>query len=158
MVEQNGDMEISIVAEDTDIKNHEFQLNPGSSQLGEHVLFIAGWVDSDRDKKGRKGGACGTKNKIQPSAKGPSRALQDTESRPNGTRIRMHDRPRNLSDPIIAAKDGPKRKKINQTEGEGVIQEKEKRLKMDEETKNLSVLMASEFKMAEVAKQPRREQ
>ena len=44
MVEQNGDMEISIVAEDTDIKNHEFQLNPGSSQLGEHVLFIAGWV------------------------------------------------------------------------------------------------------------------
>ena len=115
-------------------------------------------MDSDRDKKGRKGGACGTKNKIQPSAKGPSRALQDTKSRPNGTRIRMHDRPRNLSDPIIAAKEGPKRKKINQTEGEGVIQEKEKRLKMDEETKNLSVLMASEFKMAEVAKQPRREQ
>ena len=70
----------------------------------------------------------------------------------------MHDRPRNLSDPIIAAEEGPKRKKINQAEGEGMIQEKEKRLRMDVETKNLSVLMASEFKTAEVAKQPRREQ
>ena len=150
-------MVISIggVAEDMDIKNHEFQLNLGPSQLGEHMLFTAGWVENDRDKKGRKGGACG---KIQPGAKGPTWAIQDTESRPNGTWTRMHDRPRDVSDPIIAAKEGPKRKKINQTEGEGVIQEKEKRLKMDEETKNLSVLMASEFKMAEVAKQPRREQ
>ena len=38
------------------------------------------------------------------------------------------------------------------------MQEKEKRLRMDEETKNLSMLMASEFKSVEVAKQPRREQ
>ena len=119
------------------------------------MLFIAGWLENDRDKKGRKGGACG---KIQPGAKRLTRAIQDTESRPNGTWTRMHDRPRNLSDPIIAAKEGPKRKKINQAEGEGMIQEKEKRLRMDVETKNLSVLMASEFKTAEVAKQPCREQ
>ena len=113
--DQNGketDMVISIggVAEDMDIKNHEFQLNLGPSQLGEHMLFTAGWVENDRDKKGRKGGACG---KIQPGAKGPTWAIQDTESRPNGTWTRMHDRPRDVSDPIIAAKEGPKRKKIN---------------------------------------------
>ena len=70
----------------------------------------------------------------------------------------MHVRPRNVSAPIIVDKDGPKRKKINQIEGDGVIQEKEKRLRMEEETKNLSMLMASEFKSVEVAMQPRREQ
>ena len=119
------------------------------------MLFIVGWLENDRDKKKRKAGACG---KIQLGAKGLTRAVQDTESRPNGTWTRMHDRPRNLSDPIMAAKEGPKWKKINQAEREGVIQEKEKRLGMDVETKNLSVLMASEFKTAEVAKQPCREQ
>ena len=42
-------MVISIggVAEDTDIKNHDFQLNLGPSQLGEHVLFIVGWLEND---------------------------------------------------------------------------------------------------------------
>ena len=78
-------------------------------------------MENDRDKKGKKGGACGTKIKIQSSDKGPSWAIQVIEPRPNGMLIRMNDRPRNLSEPIIADKEGPKRKKINQTEGEGVI-------------------------------------
>ena len=105
-------MEISIggVAEDTDIKNHDFQLNLGPSQLGEHVLFTAGWLENDRDKKGRREGACG---KIQSGAKGPTRAIQDIELKPKGTWNRIHDKPRNLSDPIIADKERPKRKKIN---------------------------------------------
>ena len=61
------------MAEDTDIKNHEFQLNPGSSQLGEHVLFIAGWVDSElviEIKKGGKEGRVAPKIKYNQVLKG----------------------------------------------------------------------------------------
>ena len=156
--EKEMDMEVSMVAEDTDNNSHDVQLTPRSSQLGKHMLFTTGWVDNDRDKKGRKGGVCGTKNKIQPSDKGPSRAILVTGPWPNGMWVKMNDRPRNLSEPTIAEREGPKHKKINQIDMEGVMQEKEKRLRMDEETKNLSMLMASEFKSVEVTKQPRREQ
>ena len=44
------------MVEDTDMKNHEFQMNHGPSQLGEHVRFTAGWVENDRDKKGGEEG------------------------------------------------------------------------------------------------------
>ena len=70
----------------------------------------------------------------------------------------MHDKLRNLSEPIVAEKEGPKRKKTAHNEEEDVKQEKEKRTRMDEETKNLCMLMATEFKSAEVAKQPYQEQ
>ena len=65
------DMEVSMVAEDTDNNSHDVQLTPRSSQLGKHMLFTTGWVDNDRDKKGRKGEARGTKTKVKPSDKGP---------------------------------------------------------------------------------------
>ena len=64
-------MEVSIDAEDTENNTLSVQLTPRSLQLGEHVLFTAGWVDNDRDKKGRKGEARGTKTKVKPSDKGP---------------------------------------------------------------------------------------
>ncbi|KAL0003496.1 hypothetical protein SO802_017277 [Lithocarpus litseifolius] len=152
------DMEVSMEVGDTDINNQNARLDPWSSQSGEHVLFTTGWVENDRDKKGRKGGTCGTKNKIQPREQGSSRAIIVTEPRPNGTWVRMNDRPMNLSGTNTAEREGPKRKKINPIDVEDGTQEKEKRLRMDEEAKNLSMLMASEFKSVEVAKQLRREQ
>ena len=155
--EQEIDMEVTTEAKVAGNKDLSVQLTPRSLQLGEHVLFTAEWVDKDRDKKGRKGEACGTKIKVKSRDDRP-RSMQATEPKPNGTWTRMHARQRNVSAPIIVDKDGPKRKKINQIEGDGVIQEKEKRLRMEEETKNLSMLMASEFKSVEVAMQPRREQ
>ena len=160
-VEQQGketDMEVSIMTEVTDINNAGVQLTHRSTQVGEHVVFTASWVENDRDKKGRKGGACGTKSKIQSREKGPSRAIQANGPRPNGTWIRMHDKLRNLSEPIVAEKDGPKHKKTAHNEEEDVKHEKEKRTRMDEEAKNLCMLMATKFKSAEVAKQLRREQ
>nr|POE74416.1 hypothetical protein CFP56_68050 [Quercus suber] len=160
-VDQEGkktDMEISVAAEDADINSHDDQLTPRFSQLGEHVPFTAGWVENDKDKKGRRGGACGIRSKIQASDKGPSRAIIGTGPKPNGTWVRMHDMPRSLGEQKKVEQEGPKRKKRNQVDVEGGIQEKEKKPRIDEETKNLSMLMASEFTSAEVAKQPCREQ
>ena len=140
-VEQNEketDMEVN-EAEVTGKNNLSVQLTP---RLGEQVIFTAGWVDKDRDNNGRKGEACGTKTKIKSRDDGP-RSMQAAEHKPIGTWTRMHAKPRNVSTPIIVDTDRPKSKKRNQTEGNGVTQENEKRLRMEEETKNLSMLMAS---------------
>nr|POE60840.1 hypothetical protein CFP56_39851 [Quercus suber] len=110
-VDQDGkktDMEMSVAAEDADINSHDVQLTPRSSQLGEHVLFTAGWVENDRDKKGRRGGACGIRNKIQASDKGPSRAIIVTEPKPKGTWVRMNDMPRSLCEQKIVEQERPK--------------------------------------------------
>ena len=61
----------------------------------------------------------------------------------------------NSGDAIV--KEGPKRKAqvVAQCDSEGDF---EKKVKIDEEARILSLLMASEFRAAEVAEQPRRVQ
>ena len=59
----------------------------------------------------------------------------------------------NSGDAIV--KEGPKRKAQVAVQG-GSEGEFEKNVKIDEEARKLSLLMASEFRVAEVAEQPRR--
>ena len=154
-VEQN-EKEIDMEVNEAEIRgrnNLDVQLTP---RLGEQVIFTAGWVDKDRDNR-RKGEACGIKTKIIPRDDGP-KPMQAAEHKPIGTWTRMHAKPRNVNAPMVVDTDKPKSKKRNQTEGDGVTQENEKRSRMEEETKNLSMLMASKFESAEVAMQLRREQ
>ena len=56
-----------------------------------------------------------------------------------------------------AEKDGPKRT-TSQAEMEEELRVEEKRLKLDEEAKQLGLLLESEFRSVEVAEQPRRVQ
>lgn len=58
----------------------------------------------------------------------------------------------------LEQKEGPKRKNNTQKTEEGLMQETEKRFRMEQETKDFNLLLASEFGLAEVAGQPRRVQ
>ena len=100
----------------------------------------------------------GIANKGKPTQQGngPPPVLDVTEPRSNGTWAKINDRPRHSSETCLVEKEGPKWKKVSQIDEEGEILEKEKKIKMEEETKNLSMLLASEFRSVEVVKQPRR--
>lgn len=55
----------------------------------------------------------------------------------------------------VEEKEGPKRKLSSQLDEEAKLLEQGKKHKLDEETKNFSMLLASEFGSAEVAEQSR---
>ena len=59
---------------------------------------------------------------------------------------------------IIEQKEGPKQKNKMQQTKEDMLSEKEKRVKIEQETKDFNLILATEFGSAEAVGQPRRVQ
>lgn len=122
-----------------------------------NVVFNPGWEIKTVGKKTRKGQVTGAKSGAQFDKPSSVRNLEVIGSQRQGTWVRMN-RPNivsNTGDPIV--KEGPKRK--SQVAVKNVNEwEIEKKVKIYEEAKKLSLLMTSEFQAAEVVEQPRRVQ
>ena len=119
------------------------------------VIFNPGWADKTADKKSIKGDVKGVKSGAQYVKSKIANNLDVAGSQRQGSWVRMN-RPNIVSnnrDAII--KERPKRKAqvVAQCGSEG---EFEKKVKIDEEARKLSSLMASEFRAAEVVEQPYR--
>ena len=117
----------------------------------EKSVFNMGWGESAKVKRNKKGEL---KGKINNTEVGLVQPIQEEGTRPKRTWVRI-SRPQTATEDKSEHKEGPKRKLINQNTEGGLSQEKEKKMKIEEETKNFSMLLASEFGLAEVAGQPR---
>ena len=113
----------------------------------ESPLFTPGWASSNSDKKSRKSGHSTTKGGL---TDGP----QEVGPTSKGTWTRM-SRSKTESEQDVLEKEGPKRKLPNEL-GKVHLLEQGKKHKLEDETKNFSMLLASEFGPTEVARQPRR--
>ena len=116
--------------------------------------FNMGWVENEKATKGRKGV---TKRKTAGSELGLSRPTQEEGARPKGIWARIN-RPVMGNEEIIEQKEGPKRKNKMQQTKEDMLQEKEKRVKIEQETKDFNLILATEFGSAEAVGQPYRVQ
>ena len=116
--------------------------------------FQIGWVENNKANKGRRSE---NKSKSTGIELGLNRPIQEAGPRAKGTWVRIN-RPAMGKEEIIDHKEGPKRKNNMQITEEGLVQENEKKVRLEKDTKDLSLPLASEFGSAEVARQPRRVQ
>lgn len=110
--------------------------------------FNIGWVETDEANMCRKRK---TKRKTSGADLGLNRPTQEEGARPKGTWTRI-SRLAMGKEETLEQKKVPKRKNTTQNTEEGLMQEKEKRVRLEEEIKNFNMLLALEFGSAEVTK------
>ena len=110
----------------------------------DNPLFTPGWVNSNSEWKSKKSGHSTTKG-------GPTDGKKEVGPKAKGTWTRL-TRSKTESEQDAFEKEGSKRK-LPSDLGEEQLLEQGKKHKLEDETKNFSMLLASEFGAAEVAKQ-----
>ena len=143
----------------TDQTDAEIKGSPGFQKRMEQEEsmqsgFQIGWVENNKANKGRRSE---NKSKSTGIELGLNRPIQEAGARAKGTWVRIN-RPAMGKEEIIEHKEGPKRKNNVQITEEGLVQENEKKVRLEKDTKDLSLPLASEYGSAEVARQPRRVQ
>ena len=115
--------------------------------------FMVGWVDSGDKRRGVKAGK-GKNVKVAVTNDSSDKELSLKNLRKKSQWTRATNRPNNkMSVDSPEEMEGPKRK--NRLGGQGEVAEnKTKKLKVEEETKNLSVLFATHLGSVEVVEQP----
>ena len=119
--------------------------------------FMVGWVDSGDKRRGMKAGK-GKNVKVAVTNDNSDEELSLKNLRKKSQWTRATNRPNNkMSVDSPEEMEGPKHK--NRLGGQGEVAEnKTKKLKVEEETKNLSVLFATHLGSVEVVEQPHRVQ
>ena len=119
--------------------------------------FMVGWVDSGDKRRGMKAGK-GKNVKVAVTNDNSDEELSLKNLRKKSQWTHATNRPNNkMSVDSPEEMEGPKRK--NRLGGQGEVAEnKTKKLKVEEETKNLSVLFATHLGSVEVVEQPHRVQ
>lgn len=129
----------------------------GYERDAEVAGFSMGWFGNLESKLGAKGG----KGKLSKGAGGKGKKadrLAFKRETKKGQWTGLNRPSKDLMEVGQGGKDGPKRKSIETVCQRGLSTEKDKRQKVEEETKKLSVLFATPLRSAEVAKQPRQDQ
>ena len=120
--------------------------------------FMMGWKATNENRKGTKSGKGRPSKVLGEKRKKVFGPVAQNEIK-KGQWARLTNRPKiDAMEEVQNIGDGPKRKTSENMDQKKVNTVREKKLKVEEETKRLSVLFATHLGSAEVAKQPHREQ
>ena len=153
VMDVESDTDLVVMETDSAVQQEKSQEETPLFQHAAHYveqdspLFTPGWANSNSGRKSKKGGHSTTKG-------GPTDGKKEVGPKAKGTWTRL-TRSKTESEQDASEKEGPKRK-LPSDLGEVHLLEQGKKHKLEDETKNFSMLLASKFGAAEVAKQPHR--
>ena len=138
-------MGLDVLAEYSGSQNLSREEDSFSQQIAVHVgsdnLFNPAWINKPTSKKSRKGGASGSKAKAQQISRSPTHESEIIGTQKKGTWVQV-SRPHTMFiEEDLTKKEGPK-KHISKARVVEESKENERRIKVNDEAKHLSLLLA----------------